>query len=209
MSHATPAALYAHVSNRYWEDDSKVPTQYRSKCKDISRQLLESSPGRNINVILGGGRRTFLPINSNRHEKHTKNTGRRLDGRNLIHEWIREKNINLKPAQYITTKAELFNLNDDTEYLLGLFASSHLSFHCERYLNEETKEQPTLAEMTSTAIKVLSRNSNGFILVVESGRIDHAHHHNNAYRALSETLAIEEAVRSALDSTDLGWLVEC
>lgn len=50
VTHATPAALYAHASSRYWEDDSKVPSAARASCKDIARQLLEDEPGRNINV---------------------------------------------------------------------------------------------------------------------------------------------------------------
>lgn len=50
ISHATPAALYAHAPSRYWEDDSKVPPVARKSCKDITRQLIENEPGRNINV---------------------------------------------------------------------------------------------------------------------------------------------------------------
>lgn len=50
VTHATPAALYAHAASRYWEDDGKVPPAARTSCKDIARQLLEDEPGRNINV---------------------------------------------------------------------------------------------------------------------------------------------------------------
>lgn len=50
MTHATPAALYAHAVSRYWEDDGKVPPAARTSCKDIARQLLEDEPGRNITV---------------------------------------------------------------------------------------------------------------------------------------------------------------
>lgn len=50
VTHATPAALYAHAASRYWEDDGKVPPAARTSCKDIARQLLEEEPGRNINV---------------------------------------------------------------------------------------------------------------------------------------------------------------
>ncbi|EFN82574.1 Intestinal alkaline phosphatase [Harpegnathos saltator] len=51
VTHATPAALYAHAASRYWEDDGKVPPAARTSCKDIARQLLEEEPGRNINLI--------------------------------------------------------------------------------------------------------------------------------------------------------------
>lgn len=50
ITHATPSALYAHSASRYWEDDSKVPPPARKACKDITRQLIEDEPGKNINV---------------------------------------------------------------------------------------------------------------------------------------------------------------
>ena len=62
--------------------------------------------------------------------------------------------------------------------------------------------EPSLAEMTVKAIEVLRHNPNGFFLMVESGRIDHAHHVNNAKRALVDTLALDEAVSAALSMTD-------
>jgi alkaline phosphatase len=60
--------------------------------------------------------------------------------------------------------------------------------------------------MTRAAIARLSRISanqggNGFVLLVEAGRIDHAHHAGNAYRALDETIALGEAVRAASKMT--------
>lgn len=51
VTHATPAALYAHSSNRNWECDSQIPLPNRNECnKDIARQLIEDEPGRNIKV---------------------------------------------------------------------------------------------------------------------------------------------------------------
>ena len=61
--------------------------------------------------------------------------------------------------------------------------------------------EPSLAEMTAKAIEVLSHNPNGYFLMVESGRIDHAHHLNNANRALVDTLALDEAISMALKLT--------
>lgn len=52
VTHATPAAMYAHSPSRYWENDIKVPLQHRKLCKDIARQLIEDDPGRNLNVII-------------------------------------------------------------------------------------------------------------------------------------------------------------
>ena len=51
------------------------------------------------------------------------------------------------------------------------------------------------------AIALLSRHSAGYVLVVEGGRIDHAHHSGNAYRALDETIGLSDAVRAAVAAT--------
>ena len=51
--------------------------------------------------------------------------------------------------------------------------------------------------MTSKAIEILKKNRKGFYLMVEGGRIDHAHHAGNAYRALTDTIAMADAVKMA------------
>ena len=56
--------------------------------------------------------------------------------------------------------------------------------------------------MTAKAIDVLSQNDQGFVLMVEAGRIDHAHHAGNAYRALEDTVALDAAVQAAYDKVD-------
>ena len=61
--------------------------------------------------------------------------------------------------------------------------------------------EPTLAEMTAAALRTLQARDKGFVLVVEGGRIDHAHHDGNARRALEETIALSEAVRTAANMT--------
>ena len=57
--------------------------------------------------------------------------------------------------------------------------------------------------MTAKAIEILARNPRGWFLMVEGGRIDHAHHAGNAYRALTDTIALSDAVRAALAKVDL------
>lgn len=69
--------------------------------------------------------------------------------------------------------------------------------------DRDPSEEPSLAEMTLKAIEVLKHNPNGFLLMVESGRIDHAHHLNNAYRALTDTLALDLAVKQALEHINI------
>jgi alkaline phosphatase len=46
VTHATPASVYAHVNDRYWECDSRVPQQCKNIVKDVARQLVEDEPGR-------------------------------------------------------------------------------------------------------------------------------------------------------------------
>ncbi|XP_043272599.1 alkaline phosphatase-like [Venturia canescens] len=200
VTHATPAALYAHAPSRYWEDDAKVPPSARPLCKDIALQLLEEEPGRGINVILGGGRRSFVPTVTTDPEEPEKE-GRRLDGRNLIDEWIRNRRG--LAARYVANKADLENVDPQTtDHLLGLFAYSHMDFHVDRNINESG--DPSLAEMSIKALRIVAKNPRGYFLFVEGGRIDHAHHYNNAYRALDETLAFEEAVQAVVREVDIS-----
>ncbi|GBO36812.1 Alkaline phosphatase, tissue-nonspecific isozyme, partial [Araneus ventricosus] len=104
VTHATPAALYGHSPHRDWESDSKMPKN-ASRCKDLARQLVEDLPGRDLRVILGGGRRQFKPVT---HMDSVANkTGARMDGLDLIDYWLKEKKNRNARAKYITTAAEL------------------------------------------------------------------------------------------------------
>ena len=55
--------------------------------------------------------------------------------------------------------------------------------------------------MTTMAIDRLQQNDKGFVLMVEGGRIDHAHHDGMRPRALEDTLAFDAAIKTALDKT--------
>ncbi|XP_059057402.1 alkaline phosphatase-like [Achroia grisella] len=210
VTHATPAALYAHAPSRYWEDDSRVPPNVRKDCKDIAMQLVENEPGKHINVIMGGGRRHFLPTITPDPE-HPNREGRRLDGRNLAEDWAREKKRRRLRAQYIHSREQLAKLDPrSVDYLLGLFEYSHMEFNAERGAVADAEEgtsagsavkadDPSLADMTRAALSILLKNDKGFFLLIEGGRIDHAHHYNNPYRALDETLELETALLAALE----------
>lgn len=122
--------------------------------------------------------------------------GRRSDNRNLIQEWQIDKANRNVSFKYIWNKEQLNSANSDLpEYLLGLFEGSHLQYNLEA--NKTT--EPTLTELTETAIKMLSRNEKGFFLFVEGGRIDHAHHDNMVELALDETLEFHSAVAKATE----------
>jgi alkaline phosphatase len=57
--------------------------------------------------------------------------------------------------------------------------------------------------MTTKAIAMLSKNRKGYVLMVEAGKIDHGHHGGNAYRALQDTVALNDALKAAMDTVDL------
>lgn len=89
---------------------------------------------------------------------------------------------------------------ENTKNVLGLFNSSHMQYEANR--GKDIAGEPSLSEMTKKAIEVLDNNEKGFYMMVESGRIDHAHHAGNAYGALMDTLAFAEAVKTAYDNTN-------
>ena len=74
--------------------------------------------------------------------------------------------------------------------------------HYEFDRNKDVAGEPALHEMTQRAIEILGRHDAGFLLMVEGGRIDHAHHMTNAHRALIDTIELSRAVRTAMALTD-------
>ncbi|XP_033336693.2 alkaline phosphatase [Megalopta genalis] len=201
VTHATPAPLYAHTADRRWECESKIP-KAASKCKDIARQLVEDLPGRNIQVIMGGGRQV-LKTNATGTEFDPIDTwaGSRQDGRDLIEEWRKEKTARNVPFAVVQNNEELFKLNTDkVDYVLGIFANGHISMDWKR--EKGPKGQPSLEEMTVAALKILRRSKKGYLLVVEGGLIDFAHHRGHAAQALLETVRFSDAIDATMKMID-------
>ncbi|XP_030751322.1 membrane-bound alkaline phosphatase-like [Sitophilus oryzae] len=197
VTHASPAGVYAHTANRHWESDADVVKDKAdpNKCEDIAHQLVYGKTGQKLNVILGGGRRNFIPQDKIDDEG---SKGRRTDELNLIEQWQKIRKQRGDKHEYVWNKKQLLQISNDTEYLLGLFEPGHMQYNKER----DTETDPSLEEMTEQAIKVLNRgNSNGFFLFVEGGRIDTAHHRNWAHKALDETAEFAKAVKKAVDIT--------
>jgi alkaline phosphatase len=209
ITHATPAATYAHIGVRDWESDANIrsfETAFglpANSCtvKDIAAQLVDVSPvvRTSLKVALGGGRPAFYPRTVSDPE-NTSSTGARRDGRNLTEEWVTTRG-GPSSAKYVWNKADFDAINPaTTEYALGLFERSHMQYEADR--NTGPSGEPSLTEMTDKALRMLKKNPNGFFLHVESGRIDHAHHAGNAQRALLETIEFAKAVKKAYESTD-------
>ena len=58
-----------------------------------------------------------------------------------------------------------------------------------------TVRDPPLYELTAKALEILSRDEDGFFLMVEGGRIDHACHANDIRRSIHETIEFAETVQ--------------
>ena len=197
VTHATPAATYGHLPERDWEDDSALSAAAREQgCADFARQLVEFPLGDGIDVVLGGGRRGFIPEQQPDPEYPDK-SGRRKDGRDLVAEWRRRSG-----GTYVWNAAQ-FEAVDPARggKLLGLFEPGHMRYEHERAA--DPGGEPDLAQMTRKALALLSRNARGYVLMVEAGRIDHAHHAGNAYRALDETIGLSRAVQAAVEATSI------
>jgi alkaline phosphatase len=186
LTHATPAATYAHICHRDGE-------------YDIARQAVPSGAGFNarlgdgVDVLLGGISTYWKPLNA-----VVPNKGR-IDGRDLTAE------MKAKGYAYVTNKTE-FNAAVPTAVgykLLGLFDQALAQGHMSYELDRDPAKEPSIAEMTAKAIDVLSKNSKGYFLMVEGGRIDHALHSTNAKRALADTVAFDDAIKVAMSKVDL------
>lgn len=191
ITHATPAATYAHSPDRDWENDADIPKADRNMCVDIAKQLITSQVGRRLKVVLGGGRRSFLP--------KEKKGGKREDGLDLLKLWKDQKKADGfdKTSFVIQEREQLESLDlSKTDYLLGLFSKSHMEFE---YLRNKTQpDEPSLTQMVQAAIQILQKDPNGFHLVVEGGRIDHAHHDGMARLALHDLVEFDNAIEMAL-----------
>ncbi|WP_394165475.1 alkaline phosphatase [Neptunomonas phycophila] len=214
ITHATPAATYAKSPERNWEDDGDMPQAARDAgCLDIADQLIQfedllearvnggadSTYIDGIDVVMGGGRRSFLPNDASANSLDAVSTieGDRTDGRNLITEW----QTKYPTGSYIMDQAGFDTIDPTaTTKVLGLFNESHMHYEADRA--NDGQGEPSLSEMTSKAIDVLDNNENGFFLMVESGRIDHGHHAGSAYNALTDTVEFANAVKAAVEGTD-------
>jgi alkaline phosphatase len=194
VTHATPGATFSHSANRNWENDTDLPAAARAAgCIDIARQMVESPFGTGPDVLMGGGRREFLPETA-RDPEYPDQSGSRGDGRDLVAEWQARH----PGGQYVWNAAQLQSAPGDGA-LLGLFEPDHMHFEHDRAT--DGAGEPSLAEMTTAAIARLSRNPDGYVLLVEGARIDMANHDGNAYRALTDTIALSDAVRAATQAT--------
>jgi alkaline phosphatase len=182
LTHATPASVYSRSADRDWEADAAIPADQQGQgCKDIALQLAEAD----FDVALGGGTAVFYGKDKG---------GRRADAAaDLPGAWAaRSGGVVVKDA------ASLVAAPMDKP-VLGIFNPSHLTYMVDR---TPDSPEPTLTDMTAQAIARLQADPDGFYLMVEGGRIDHAHHGGQAGYALEEAVEFARAVQWAVDHTD-------
>ncbi|KAF3690800.1 Intestinal-type alkaline phosphatase [Channa argus] len=192
VQHASPGGNYAHSADRDWYADSDLtPEAVADGCRDIAYQLVNNTE---INVILGGGRQYMFP-NTMQDPEYPSRKGSRNDGKDLVSEWLKDK----KNAKYVWNKADFNAVNPaNTDFLMGLFEPKD----CRYELDRDSTMDPSLTEMMEKAIKILSKNPDGFFLFVEdNGRIDHGHHDGKAKRALYEAVEFDRAIGRAAELT--------
>lgn len=201
ITHATPAASYAHVAHRWWENDADIRNASAfGTCKDIARQLVEDEPGSKFKVIYGGGRKNM--VSSEFTDSKTGQKGRRTDGKDLIGDWINLRKAKGSSFKYINSTGGLKGIDyEKTEYVLGLFSYDHLPYEVKRDKSEYG--EPSLMEMTESAIRLVNKYDNGYVLLIEGGLIDWAHHRNRAAVSLLEVLEFEKAIQKALTMVSL------
>jgi alkaline phosphatase len=182
ITHATPAAVYAHSAHRDWESDSDIfAAQRPAGCTDIAAQLMAFP----FDVALGGGSQKFFGKSGG---------GDRIDpSADIVAPWHQHTG-----GTYVTS-AKALAAAPANKPLLGLFSPSHMTYMVDR--TPQTAE-PTLTEMTAAALDHLGQARKGYYLMVEGGKIDHGHHEGKAGYALEEAVEFARAVQYAVDHTD-------
>lgn len=182
ITHATPAAFAVHQSSRYNSEQA------------LMDDLLDEG---DVDVLLGGGARAMVPAGSWASEalpgipEDLDGESNREDALNRVEDLANQGYEIVSDAQSLQAAAS------DATKLLGMFSASHLPYVIDRpHMN--VSSVPTLAEMTSAALNVLSRRDEGFFMLVEGGSIDFGGHANDAGTMLQEILEFDNAVGRGL-----------
>lgn len=183
ITHATPAATFAHINDRNAEN--AIALQALPGDATYNPALRQG-----IDLLFGGGRQFFVPSTVRDEEG---GFGSRTDGRDLRSEF------QARGYKYVWNTAGFNALHQLPA--LGLFERSHMEYEYDRAT--DTGSEPSLTDMTVKALKLLSGGRRGYFLMVEGGRIDHAHHEGNALRALHDTQELDRAIGEAAKHVDL------
>jgi alkaline phosphatase len=207
---ATPAANAVHTGNR-------------NAGTGIVDQYLDEASASGLSVLLGGGRRWFLPAGSfgSSRTAATDYAGLPADvlagwglppaaagaadpGRDLL------ADFQAAGFTYVADAAGLAaSRAAPPGKLLGLFGFGNMNVALDKVAKRRgtplpdgtyvvdhyhAPDQPMLDEMAEAALAVLSRNQQGFVLMIEGAHIDKQSHLMDADRAIGEVLELDAAV---------------
>ena len=221
LSHATPAAAYAHNVSR---------SDYQDLTRDLTGLPSIAHPDvplQGLDVLLGGGYgdtsqrsttqgQNFVPGNIyiTKRDLATLDSAENPQGRYVVAR--RTPNTSGEDVLATATQTAI----TEGKGLLGLFGigryKGHLPFQtadgdfqpaegrrlAETYSEAELQENPSLAVMTSAAIEILSQNDQGFWLLVEAGDVDWANHDNNLDNSIGAVFSGDAAVRNITNWVD-------
>ena len=181
MTHATPAAFYAHVIHRNMENE-------------IAAQLVERG---DLTVALSGGAQYFIPAGVKMEDhpglkgidkKAGWGSSHRKDSRDLIGE------ARNKGYAFVANDKELLALDGQkTEKVFGLFSASGFPSAIDRQPQHQTGV-PRLSQLTEKSLEILKKNPRGFFLMVEGGQVDWVAHGNDVASVLHEMLEFDQAI---------------
>uniref|UniRef100_A0A098VMY2 Alkaline phosphatase n=1 Tax=Mitosporidium daphniae TaxID=1485682 RepID=A0A098VMY2_9MICR len=187
VADATPGSFWAHALHRNMES---LISEYMVGMHGIKKMN---------DVLIGGGLCSFVPggsvsIFSNLNFSFSVESSR-IDSKNLL-----EYAKNHHNASIYTSISDINSSNMTSRHpVLGLLAAENMEYEIDRHL----KNEPSLSEMTSTALKLLApineeERTKGFVLVVEGSKIDMAAHKNDGPAHYREIMAFQEAVSVAI-----------
>jgi alkaline phosphatase len=179
LTHATPAAFCSHNISRNNENE-------------IAVDMLDSG----VDFIAGGGIRHFIPQAAEMTDPDA--TGRAIKSKRIDDQDLVQAFADKGYDTFIGMPgAQAFHQTDfsKTDKVFAAFTYTHLPYEIERV--SQYPDVPSLAAMTRAAVDSLSRDPDGFFLMIEGGRIDHAAHANDPTGVIHDTLAFDHAIREA------------
>lgn len=177
VTHATPAAFACHIEDR-----------------GLDNEIMEHMVYDNVDVVFGGGARHLIPSGES-YETSFGDTwgGKRTDGENLMEVLLS------RGYAFVDNRDDMLALNEGPVW--GLFDDSHMQPDMDR--RHFAEHEPSLAEMTTKAIELLSQDKDGFFLMVEGSQVDWAGHNNDPIYMVTDFIAFDDAVKAACDFAEV------
>jgi alkaline phosphatase len=164
------------ISSNKVTDATPAAFAVSAESRDNEGEIAQSILNNDVDVVLGGGADEF------KEEEVGKDViGMAQD----------------MGYSYVTNADELNNVNPENGKLLGLFSPSYMNYVLDR--DDVGSNEPSLLEMTKKAISILSKDEDGFFLMSEGARIDHAAHAADVSGMVAETLQFDESVEYAVN----------